>query len=144
VSPFDPREVKTRFMTENDVPAVLSAPWAEIPDKDMISSQRGGPFDSSFVAEVGGKLAGFVLARIMFVGRPMIVVCQLQLIAVQPDYLGRGIGSLLIDALHDYCNFRGIHTIRALVKNDDAKLLEYFDRLGFHQSNKVNLDITWG
>ena len=140
---FDVTDVKTRLMKDGDVPTVLSSTWAEIPEKGMISAQRGGPLDASFVAEVGSRLVGFVLARIIYVGRPMVGVCQLHLIAVRPEYQGRGIGSMLLDSLHGYCKEQGIHTIRALVDRDDSRLIEYFGRLGFHQSDKVNLDISW-
>ncbi len=143
MEPIDQADIKTRRMTDSDLSRILSLDWAEIPEKGMISLQKGGLLDSSFVAEVNNKLVGFVLARTVYVGRPMVGVCQLHLIAVRPDLQRRGIGSMLIDAIHEHCKKEGIHTIRALVNEDDTRLIGYFERLGFHPSKKINLDITW-
>jgi ribosomal protein S18 acetylase RimI-like enzyme len=142
MSYIDRSDVKMRLMTGGDLAAVLSFDWAEIPDKEMVTSQRGDRLDTSFIAEVEGHLVGFILARIIFVGRPMVGVCQLHLIAVRPDFQQRGIGSMLLDSLHDYCKTQNIHTIRALVNEDDPKLIDYFEGLGFHPSEKINLDIA--
>jgi ribosomal protein S18 acetylase RimI-like enzyme len=135
-------DVRVRTMTDRDVWGVLSHDWAEIADRERVASQRGGRDDASFVAEAGGGIVGFLLARILVVGRPMVTVCQLHLIAVRPDYQHRGIGSMLLDSLHEHCKTEGVPTIRALVHQDDANLLEYFENLGFHPSKKMNLDIS--
>src|SRR5512147_1214533 len=105
---LDRSDVIIRFMTDKDVSAVLSCDWAEIVDRDRVASQRGGRDDASFIAEVDGHFVGFLLARILFVGRPMVTVCQLHLISVRPDYQHRGIGSMLLDSLHSHCKTQGI------------------------------------
>jgi len=141
MSLLDRSNVKIRLMTGSDVSAVLSFDWAEIVEKEKIASQRGGHNDASFIAEVDGHRVGFILARILFVGRPMTSVCQLHLIAVRPDYQHHGIGSLLLNSLHSYCKTQNVHSIRVLVDHDDTELLNYFQGLGFHHSSKINLDM---
>ena len=44
----------------------------------MVASQLGGIRDLSFIAEVDGHLAGFVLARIEYLGIPISEVCMIQ------------------------------------------------------------------
>lgn len=134
-------EIKIRRLTRNDVDMVISREWAQIPEKQMIYSQRGGPLDASFLAEHEGHLIGFVLSRLLYVGRPMIGVCQLNLIAVRPDYQHKGIATLLLNRLQDHCRERGIRTIRALVHQDNAALKDYLNRAGFKPSDFLNYDM---
>jgi predicted N-acetyltransferase YhbS len=135
-------DVKVRAMTGRDLSSILSYDWSEIPEKDMVALQLGGKVDASLVAELDQQLIGFILARVVFVGRPMISVCQLHLMAVKPDHQGKGVGSMMLDSLYDQCASNHVSTIRALVKDDDAKLLDYFERLGFHRSHTLNLEIA--
>ncbi len=132
--------VKIRPMTAEDVNAVLSMEWAEVPEKEMVRSQRGGRLDASFIAELEGVLIGFVLARIIYVGRPMTGVCQLNLIAVRPDQRKKGVAAILLDQLQAHCKGRGITTVRALVDESDSRLRKYFERAGFKPSTVVNYD----
>jgi len=132
--------VKIRPMTAPDVDSVLSMDWAEIPEKEMVRSQRGGRLDASFIAELEGVLIGFVLARIIYVGRPMTGVCQLNLIAVRPDQRKKGVAAILLDQLQRHCQARGIGSVRALVDESDRRLREYFERAGFKPSSVINYD----
>jgi ribosomal protein S18 acetylase RimI-like enzyme len=137
---FEKNAVKIRRLALSDVDIVISFDWAKIPDKEMVSSQRGGRFDASFIAEFHGILVGFVLSRIIYVGRPMTGICQLHLIAVRPEYQRHGIGAMLLDRLAVYCKELGIQTMRTIVHKDDAELLKYFRDVGFNPSKILNLD----
>jgi GNAT superfamily N-acetyltransferase len=140
MSNVDRNLVNIRRMTRNDVDTVISMDWAEIPDKQMIASQRGGPLDASFLAELEGHLVGFVLARFLYVGRPLYGVCQLNLIAVKPEYQHRGISSLLLNKLQSHCKEQGISTMRALVHQDNAELKDYLQKEGFVPSKVLNFE----
>jgi ribosomal protein S18 acetylase RimI-like enzyme len=141
MSAIDSNTVKIRRLTRNDVDMVISREWAEIPEKQMVYSQRGGPLDASFLAEYEGHLVGFVLGRLLYVGRPMIGVCQLNLIAVRPDYQHQGIASMLLDKLQSHCQEQGIQTIRALVHQDNTGLKNYLNKAGFNPSGFINYDM---
>ncbi len=138
--PIGNSTVRVRAMTAEDVNSVLSMDWAEIPEKDMVRSQRGGRLDASFIAELEGVLVGFVLARINYVGRPMTGVCQLNLIAVRPDQRKKGVAAVLLDQLQDHCQTRGVNTVRALVDESNQRLRKYFEDAGFKPSNVINYD----
>jgi len=140
MSSLDRSAVKIRRITSSDVDGIMSLQWAEIPNKEMIYSQRGGRLDASFLAEVEGRVVGFVLARLVYVGRPMVGVGQLNLIAVRPDYQHKGIGRMLLDGLQTHCKGEGIQTMRALVQKDNEELRAYFARAGFSPSAFVNYD----
>jgi ribosomal protein S18 acetylase RimI-like enzyme len=142
MSALDSNTVKIRRLTRNDVDVVISMHWAEIPEKQMVYSQRGGPLDASFLAEHEGHLVGFVLGRLLYVGRPMIGVCQLNLIAVRPDYQHQGIASILLNRLQNHCREQGIHNIRALVQKDNTGLKNYLKNAGFSPSDYINYDMS--
>ncbi len=132
--------VKVRPMTTEDVHAVMSMDWAEIPEKEMVRSQRGGRFDASFIAELDGVLIGFVLAHINYGGMPMHGICQLNLIAVRPEQRDKGVAGMLLDQLQGYCKSRGISMMRALVDEGDTRLRKYFEKAGFKPRSVINSD----
>src|SRR4030042_29780 len=102
-------DVNIRPMTRSDIHAVLildrkmSEGRGVLSYKDMAAIDPGGPLDLSFVAEVEGKVIGFIIARLAYVMIPLIEVCIIQGILVDSDYRGRGIGGKLLDELLDYC-----------------------------------------
>ena len=61
----------------------------------------------SFIAEVEGHLAGFVLARLEYQGFPITGVAVIHTIAVEPGHQGQGIGSLLVDGYRVIVRLRG-------------------------------------
>jgi ribosomal protein S18 acetylase RimI-like enzyme len=133
--------VTIRPLVRSDVGPVLGFWWSSfIANKDMVASQIGGRHDLSFVATFEGYLVGFILARIEYLGIPIKEVCVIHAVAVEPKYQGQGIGSLLINELKSTCKSRGIPTMRAFVAENDKKLMSYFERLGFHRSDIINLE----
>lgn len=134
------RAPKIRPMTSSDVDSVISLQWAQIPQKGLVSSQRGGWLDASFIAESEDRLVGFVLAQLVYVGRPMTGVGQLHLIAVHPEYQHRGIATMLLERLQRVCKDRGIAVMRAVVPEGDTRLKKYFEDVGFRPSRFINYD----
>jgi ribosomal protein S18 acetylase RimI-like enzyme len=137
---IDRKALKIRRLVSTDITPTLGIWWAEIPNKEMVASQLRGPLDLSFIAEYEGLLVGFILAKQVYAGMPMTRAGVIFLIAVNPDYQERGIGSILIDTLKDHCKSQGIETIRALIPQNDTKIKKYFEKAGFRVSNIVNYD----
>lgn len=133
--------VKIRRMVSSDI-APMEIWWADIPEKEMVASQLRGPLDLSFIAEYEGVLVGFILAKLIYAGLPMTGTGIVFLIAVNPDYQRSGIGRMLIDALEKHCRSRGINAIRAIVPQNDAKMIKYFTEAGFCKSDKINYDMS--
>jgi len=137
--------VKIRPMTRGDIDPVLDMWWSSfISKRKIVASQLGGLRDLSLIAEVEGHLAGFVLARIEYLGIPIDEICIVQAIAVQPEYRQQGIAGLLIRTLRSQCHSKEIATVRVLVNKNNKQLLDYFGRLNFHSSDIVNLDRDTG
>ena len=132
--------VKIRRLVSSDINPTLGIWWADIPEKEMVADQLRGPRDLSFIAEYEGFLVGFILAKLEYSGFPMTGTGVVFLIAVNPDYQRSGIGTMLIDALENYCKSKGINVIRALVPRNDEKMVKYFADKGFCESNMINYD----
>jgi ribosomal protein S18 acetylase RimI-like enzyme len=137
---IDLNAVKIRPMVTGDVASTLNIWWSDIPGKDILASQMGGRFELSLIAEYEGHLIGFILARLIYAGLPMTGVAVMFFIAVNPEYQARGIGSLLINKLKANCKAAGIKTVRALVPQNDNRMIKYFQKAGFRPSQIINLD----
>ena len=133
--------VTVRPLVRSDVEPVLGFWWSSfIDNKEMVAAQIGGRHDLSFIASSEGHLAGFLLARIVYLGIPIREICVIHALAIEPNYQGQGIGTLLINELKKTCESKGIQTIRAFVSESDNKLMKYFERLGFRRSQIINLE----
>jgi ribosomal protein S18 acetylase RimI-like enzyme len=138
-------EVTIRPLVSSDIGPILGFWWSSfISNKEMVASQLGGRRDLSFIANFEGHLVGFILARIEYLGIPIKEVCVIHALAVEPNYQAKGIGSLLINELKSACKNRKILTMRAFVAENDHKLMNYFERLGFQRSDIINMELRSG
>jgi len=141
--------VNIRPMTRSDIHAVLALDRGIgkgrgfLSYKDMAATDPGGPLDLSFVAEVEGKLVGFIMTRLAYLMIPFTEVCIIQGILTDPAYQGRGVGSELVRRLLDYCQAEGINTIRALVPERNKELQHFVETHGFRRSTIINYDKTF-
>jgi len=140
--------VMVRRMSRADIDSVIDLDRkigkgkSQITYKDMVALDPGGPLDFSFVAQVGNKITGFVLARLMYMGMPFSEFCVINAIDVAEDYQGKGIGRRLVDEVLDRCAKEGVNTVRAIFPEKNEKLRKNVENLGFHRSPIANYDIT--
>ncbi len=141
-------DINIRRITRVDIDAVLqldrkiSKGKSRITYKDMVSLDPGGVLDFSFVAEMGGKVVGFILARLMYMGMPFTEFCVIHAIDVSDEHQERGVGRRLVDEVLDKCQSEGVNTIRAIFPEKNEKLRKAAENLGFRRSTVVNYDIT--
>jgi ribosomal protein S18 acetylase RimI-like enzyme len=141
--------INIRPMRSDDIRAVLALDEkfgrgrGALSYKDLTAIGPGGPLDLSFVAEVDGKIAGFVINRLAYLMIPFTEVCIIQGMLVDPDYQGRGIGTKLLRKLLEYCHSQGINIIRALIEEHNEELRQFVQQLGFRRSTIVNYDKTF-
>ena len=140
--------VTIRRMTRIDIEAVINLDKSigggksQITYKDMVSLDPGGALDFSFVAEIGNKVIGFVLARLMYMGMPFSEFCVINAIDIAEEHRGRGVGRRLVDEILDKCHDEGIDTVRAIFPEKNEKLRKAVENLGFRRSPVVNYDMT--
>lgn len=138
--------INVRRMTPGDLDEVLglisrmTKGKPRITYRDLIANGPGGPLDLSLVAEANGQMVGFILARVEFVYIPLVEVCLIYSVGVDPQYRSRQIGAALVNELIRYCRLQDIPTVRALVAEDNEPLRKFIEYLGFGRSNVINYD----
>ena len=146
MSALETGAINVRRMIPNDLDKVLvliskmTNGESRITYRDLIANEPGGPLDLSLVAEANGQMVGFVLARVEFVYIPLVEVCLIYSVGVDPQYRSRHIGAALVNELVKHCHVDGIPTVRALVAEDNEPLRKFIEYLGFSPSNVVNYD----
>ncbi|MFX0116104.1 MAG: GNAT family N-acetyltransferase [Candidatus Hodarchaeota archaeon] len=143
-------DVKIRLLEEKDIPEVLSIYRANTTaseedakelQKTIIGAIEFGDPMASLAADVGGKVAGFMVAipeiRTYGLGRG---VGWIKLLGVHPDYKGKGIGRSLGDAILEHFSNSGIKQVKTLVDWDDRELIPFFQSLGFDKSKMIVLE----
>jgi GNAT superfamily N-acetyltransferase len=141
--------INIRPMTRSDIHAVLALDRkigegrSLLNYPDMDATNPGGPADLSFIAEIDGKVAGFIITRLVYLMIPFTEVCLIQGMLIDPVYQGRGTGSKLIERLFEHCQAKGINNIRALIPERNEELRHFVEHYGFRRSNIVNYDKTF-
>jgi ribosomal protein S18 acetylase RimI-like enzyme len=92
--------------------------------------------ESSVVAEVDGKVAGFMLGEVRSgefgLEEP---TGWIEVLGVDPAYRGKAIGRNLAEAILEHFRRRGAHSVRTLVDEEtQADIRRFFSALGFEPS----------
>ena len=92
--------------------------------------------DNSFVAECDGTVCGFIIGRQTYLAESDIQQGEIALIAVDPDYTGKGIASHLVDALFKLFRSMNIHRVGISANPEDKNMLSFLEHAGF-TSNRL-------
>lgn len=137
--------VTTRALTSDDAAAVRqldqeilgadrSSSWDEYMDRFLAMSRLSyatRPWWGSQVAEVDGRVVGFILAERQSAGYGLPPGARIVAIAVHPDFRRIGVGQRLIDALKDDCRRQGITQIYSLLEMEDQRDADFLEACGF-------------
>ena len=93
----------------------------------------------SFVAELDGKVVGFMITYIIYGGFGLEKSAWIGVFGVEPKYMGSGIGKRLAKEIFDVITDRGIKNIFTSVRWDSTDLLSFFKSLGFDRCEFINL-----
>ena len=96
----------------------------------------------SFVAEVNGQVAGFILARRAYLGDPVTEVGLVQILGVDPEYWRQGIATKLANALLDTCRSKGLNAVWIMINQRDSQLQGFFEHLGFRRGELIDYTKT--
>jgi ribosomal protein S18 acetylase RimI-like enzyme len=96
----------------------------------------------SFVAEVGGKVVGFIITYIICGGFGLEKSAWIGLFGVDPKYMDRGIGQKMAQKVFVVLKKSGIRNIFTSVMWDSTDLLSFFKSLGFERCEFINLKRT--
>ena len=95
--------------------------------------------DACFVAELDGKVIGFMISYILTLGFGIEKSAWIATLGINPKYMGQGIGAGLAQEVFQFYRDQGVHDVYTSVRWDSTDLLSFFKTLGFDRSNFVNL-----
>jgi predicted N-acetyltransferase YhbS len=95
---------------------------------------------TSLVAEVEGKVVGFIIAEVAGweYGVPD-TVALIETIGVHPDYQKKGIATSLFRKLIDNLRKIGVNTVYTFVEWRSWDLLRFFAKMGFDKGDMIHL-----
>jgi ribosomal protein S18 acetylase RimI-like enzyme len=154
-------EIKIRRITRNDLPQVNDVDCALVGDSRVPS----WPFTFetywniygpgvSFLAEINGKVVGFLAGNIVAEERSNSIVEMVRtthrtfrypkvgwidMIGVLPEFQSKHIGQSLVNAFYEECKANGA-PMRGIVRNDDERLIGFLERVGFKKSETTIME----
>ncbi|MBW1680515.1 MAG: GNAT family N-acetyltransferase [Deltaproteobacteria bacterium] len=137
--------LRIRKVTVEDAPdiarienAIMQSPTGSDFAK-IIRDQIHEGEDAGFVAEVDGRLAGYMISYSIYAGFGLDKSAWIATFGVAPRYMGRGIGKKLAEATLEHYRKRGVKHILTSVRWDSVDLLSFFKTLGFDRSDFINV-----
>ena len=107
--------------------------------KDLIAKHARSENDICFVAELDGRVIGFMISYILTFGFGIEKSAWIATLGVDPDHMGRGIGDRLAREIFKLYKRMGISRVYTSVRWDSTDLLSFFKTLGFDRSKFINL-----
>ena len=107
--------------------------------KRILREQAQRDENACFVAELQGKVLGYMISYILSGGFGLKKSAWISQFGVDPKFMGQGIGDRLAREIFKYCKKNGIKDIYTSVRWDSTDLLSFFKTLGFDRSNFINL-----
>ena len=94
---------------------------------------------TSLVAEVNGKVAGYMISTTLYAGFGIRKSAWIVSFGVHPEYMGQGLGLKLANRICDIYKAKGVTSIYSSVMWDSIDVLSFFKKLGFTRSEFINL-----
>ncbi|MCB2185987.1 MAG: GNAT family N-acetyltransferase [Deltaproteobacteria bacterium] len=123
--------IQRRIVRHEITPAFSKMLAKHTEDEDMIG----------LVAEENGKVIGFVLGETKIGGFGTDITGWLELISVEPERMGQGVGrSLSLEIFKEFAK-AGVSEVLTAVRWDSGDMLAFFKSLGFDRSPFINLHV---
>ena len=107
--------------------------------KNLVERHARRAEDACFVAELEGKVVGFMVSYILTLGFGIEKSAWIATLGVSPKYMGQGIGKRMAEEVFKTYQAEGIRNVYTSVRWDSPDLLSFFKTLGFDRSNFINL-----
>ena len=113
--------------------------YEEIDFDRLIFEQVRNTGMANFVAEVKGKVVGFIISYTLSGGFGIDKSAWIAMVGVDPKSMGKGIGKAMAEELFRFYKDKGINNIYTSVRWDSTDLLSFFKTLKFDRSDFINL-----
>jgi len=107
--------------------------------KALIEKHAQTDNDICFVAELDGRVIGFMISYILTFGFGIEKSAWIATLGVDPEYMGQGIGERLAREIFKLYKRMEISRVYTSVRWDSTDLLSFFKTLGFDRSKFINL-----
>ena len=107
--------------------------------KALIEKHARTENDICFVAELDGRVIGFMISYILTFGFGIEKSAWIATLGVDPEFMGQGIGDRLAREIFKLYKRMGISRVYTSVRWDSTDLLSFFKTLGFDRSKFINL-----
>lgn len=107
--------------------------------RKIVAKQAQRDEDASFVAELNGKVVGYLISYTLTGGFGIAKSAWVANLGVNPKFMGQGIGEKMAEEIFKYYRNKGIKDIYTSVRWDSTDLLSFFKTLGFDRSDFINL-----
>ena len=140
------RDLHIRTMRKNDADQILEI------DKRITGKKRGEFWltrvaygiardpKASLVAEADGKIVGFILCDIRGGGFAPEEDGWIEIVGVDPEYQGKGVGKLLCEDVLKHFKEKGIGRVRINFSWDSIDIASLMKSLGFAKSSLITLE----
>jgi len=117
----------------------ITLQFGDIDIEEVIADRALKGTDACFVAEHQGRLVGFIVSYQLTGSFGIQQSAWIPNFGVDPDFMGRGIGKKLAEAVFNYYKAKGVQNIYTSVRWYDTDVLSFLRTLGFDRSEFVNL-----
>jgi ribosomal protein S18 acetylase RimI-like enzyme len=134
-----------RRMNKADAEAIgkIDAAITKVPSqldfKQIVSEEIKRAVDTSYVAEIKGKVVGFMISYMTYGNFGADRCAWIAMFGVDPKWMGQGIGKRLAEEIFKIYKEKGVTEIFTSVRWDATDILSFFKTLGFERSNFINL-----
>ena len=122
-----------------DIYASIVRKSVDMDFKELIEKHAGSENDICFVAELDGRVIGFMISYILTFGFGIEKSAWIATLGVDPEYMGQGLGDRLAREIFKLYKRMGISRVYTSVPWDSSDLLSFFKTLGFDRSKFINL-----
>ena len=105
----------------------------------MVEGHLDDPDGVGFVAVRASRVVGFVIGAVKGEGFGLRQSGWIEVVGVDPQAMGEGIGKTMLDALFQTFRARGITDVHTAVRWDSVDLVSFFKSVGFGRSDFINL-----
>jgi ribosomal protein S18 acetylase RimI-like enzyme len=138
-------KILIRKMKKDDLEAVsrIDAAITKAPShlnfKPIVAEAVKSSSHASLVAEIRGKVVGFMISYITAGNFGTDKVAWIAMFGVDPEYMGQEIGKSLAKGIFEHYLQKGVRKVYTSVRWDSTDLLSFFKTLGFERSDFINL-----
>jgi N-acetylglutamate synthase-like GNAT family acetyltransferase len=146
MNPNEPN-VSIRKMRHSDIEAIeriytlitkkaLQADFRELVEDHF---EQLGSGSTCFVAELEGKVVGFMIVHVMTFSFGMEKSAWIATMGVEPKHMGQRIGAKLASEIFEFYKAQGITSIYTSLRWDATDVVSFFKTAGFERSDFINL-----